>query len=174
MMRTSFWLYLESAGSNKNIQELKQKYGQESVVAAQEFWSGRILNPTTTREHVEALLESPDYFDSSILAYYLPQRPGYHYVFEFDPNRNLLLNSGYRRIGSPLDFSLPPLGSEALKVYISSLVEISATASEVELYLGIPTNKYGWWPIEVWEYSNGICLTLRHRLVEIVELIEPY
>lgn len=172
MTRTSFWLYLESAGSNEIIQGLKQQYGEESVIKAQEFWSGRILNPTTTREQVEALLGTPDYFDSVKLAYALPQRPGYHYVFEFDPDRNLLLNNGYRRLGSPREILQPSFESENWEVYCSHLVEICATASEIELYLGIPTVKYGWWPIEVWEYNNSIRLTLRHGLVETGELIE--
>jgi hypothetical protein len=115
---------------------------------------------------VEAALGPPDEADGSTLLYRLTQRPGYAYSFHFDPTRGLLLHAGYRRLGpAPASPPRPRTPAEVI-VYRTRLAELGATESEILEWLGMPSDRTGWWPVETWEYPGGLALNLRHGVVE--------
>lgn len=115
---------------------------------------------------MEAALGPPDEADGSTLLYRLTQRPGYAYSFHFDPTRGLLLHAGYRRLGpAPASPPRPRTPAEVI-VYRTRLAELGATESEILEWLGMPSDRTGWWPVETWEYPGGLALNLRHGVVE--------
>jgi hypothetical protein len=156
-----FALYLETAGPSEAAKRLRDQVGAEVVEALKKRWSGRLLSPQTTLEQVEAALGPPNRRDGFMIGYELPTPPGYLYVFEFDPQQKNLRESGFRHI-DPL--SMPPVSSD-VESYNRKLIEIGATKPELRASLGEPTNWYGWWPEETWEYPNGLILQLRHGVV---------
>ena len=160
----SFGLYLEASGPGEETRKVRDEIGEEAMQAARSAWSD-ILSLKTSPEDVKLRLGKPDYEDDHMLAYLFPTRPGYRYVFEFDPRRGLLLRSEYRRIGASPSPPGPPVDASDWQVYARKLSVIGATAQEVQAWLGDPVQQYGWWPIETWEYPNGL-LNLRHGVVE--------
>jgi hypothetical protein len=156
-----FALCLETAGPSEAAKRLRDQIGAEGVEALRKAWSGRLLGPQTTLEQVEVALEAPNSRDGSMVGYRLPTHPGYLYVFEFDPQRKNLRESGFRRVDA---LHAPPITSN-VESYARRLIEIGATKLELRASLGEPTNWHGWWPEEIWAYPNGLRLQLRHGIV---------
>ena len=153
--RAGFSLYLEAAGAGQRPRRFRESVGEEAVAGARADWSGRILDPETTADDVVRALGAPDERAPEELAYALPHRPGYLYVFQFARGGKHLLASFFRRRDQR---SLPPLGA--------ALAAAGATAEEVRAVLGAPSAVDGWWPNDTWHYASGLILNLRHGVVE--------
>lgn len=162
--RNSFSLYLETSGPGALAQRASERAGQEAVLAARDLWSGRLTSPQTKAETIVAALGLPDVSQDGVLQYALTSRPGYLYVFEFSPGQGFLMWSGFRRAGAMPSFQGDAAAFEQLPARLAAL---GATATEVRVWLGEPRDISGWWPIENWEYSSGLTLSLRHGVVEV-------
>jgi hypothetical protein len=160
--RESFAMYLETAGPGEAVVRWRRLLGPLAVEAASARWSGRLLGPHTTPEDVVAALGPPDHRDGTRLGYALPTRSGYFYTFEFDARSGRLSRSGFVRTeAAPVPDAVvsdrSPLPQE--------LADVGATAEEIEAWLGPPASRYGWWPVETWEYAGGPVVRLRHGVV---------
>lgn len=160
--RWSFAVYLEAAGPGKATRLMQQRVDEKTIRDARTLWSGQLLGPDITPEKVEAALGAPDHQKDFTMSYALPTRPGFLYVFDFDPFTRCLRSSGFKRSGA--NIFCPP--DEVSSLTQHKLAELGATADEVRSWLGEPSEVYGWWPIETWEYSSGLILEFRHGVVE--------
>ena len=117
------------------------------------------------REDVIAALGPPDDEDELTLSYALPTRVGYLYSFSFadDSHPRRLRSSGFRRVDGR---GTANVDATARRELPRKLAEAGATADEVRSWLGSPAREYGWWPVEAWEYPDGLILQLRHAVVE--------
>jgi len=158
----SFASYLEASGPGQVAERKRHEMGADAFDALHKLWSGRITTPGTTPDQIEAALGPPQSRDAFTLAYQLPTRRGYHYVFEYDTSGRTLKRSGFRRTGSVT----PPTKTSDVASYKQKLIEIGATDFELDEWLGRPADRYGWWPEEVLDYPNGLSLRLRHGVVE--------
>lgn len=162
--RASFAMYLETAGPGEAAERMRRWCGPTALRDVQDFWSGRLTGPHATVERVLEMLGPPDDQGDSILRYELPTRPEYVYTFEFgSPNRNLRW-CGFRRSGA---LPVPWVRESDPVQFAGELARTGATAEEIRTWLGAPAREYGWWPIEVWEYVDGLVLQLRHGVVEV-------
>jgi hypothetical protein len=157
-----FAMYIEASGSGESSNRLREKIGSVAVKELRSQWSGRLTTPETTPDQVQAALGPPDHADSSSLRYILPGHPGYVYVFEFASERKVLRRCGFQRLTA----RPAPTRSSDLDSYKRELVNMGATSSELRDWLGDPPSSYGWWPEEIWEYSDALILRLRHGVVE--------
>jgi hypothetical protein len=159
----SFTVFIETAGPGHAAEAMRRRFGASQSAAAQREWSGRLLGPDKTPEQVEDALGPADVREERLLGYRLPTRPDHRYEFRFAGSPPRLVGSGFERIEgrgrSQLSGSTPAqLAAE--------LARIQGTESEVLAALGVPVNRFGWWPIETWAYSDGTELELRHGVVE--------
>jgi len=161
--RRSFAIYLETAGPGERAEHVKRLLGPAAVQAAHDRWRTRLTGLGTAAEDVIALLGPPDEHDESTLRYALPTRRGYLYTFDFAPHGRGLCWSGFRRV----DGVAAPRGDVSDPMQLCrNLAKIGATGEEVHSWLGVPAETYGWWPVETWEYSDGLVLQFRHGIVE--------
>ena len=114
-----------------------------------------------TRLELIALLGPPDRSDDRRLAYDLGTRSGYLYQMRFS-EAGLFAGAGFIRQG--IRPSMPEIERRAS--LSTRLAGIGATASEVREWLGAPRHETGWWPIESWEYEDGLIVEFRHEMVE--------
>ena len=164
--RESFGQYLEASGPGTRAEETRRLLGAETVATLRLRWNGRLLNNTVTPDEVRRALGVPDRETDTTLGYILPQRPGYLYTFVFDFSRgHHLAGSGFERIEP-----IAPMGadrrSDSLDEIVSSLMNSGSTMSEVRAQIGVPAKTYGWWPIETFEYTDGLELTFRHGILD--------
>ena len=161
--RESFGLYLETTGPGEAAERMRRRVGPDAVGAAHSRWSGRLTGPQTTVEDVTASLGQPDESSGLTLSYALATRPGYIYTFDFDSHARRLRASGFTRVDA---IAFPPGALSDVAQLPLRLAQVGATAEEVRTWLGAPVREYGWWPIETWEYRDGLTLQLRHGVVE--------
>ena len=163
--RQSFGIYLETAGPGNAAARMRREVGSVAARALYERWSGRIIDLRTTPEDVIAALGPPDDEDELTLSYALPTRVGYLYSFSFadDSHPRRLRSSGFRRVDGR---GTANVDATARRELPRKLAEAGATADEVRSWLGSPAREYGWWPVEAWEYPDGLILQLRHAVVE--------
>jgi hypothetical protein len=108
------------------------------VAAARAEFSGRILIGVSTLEEIVALLGEPDTRVGSAIAYHLPARPEYRYVFDFDDGTGSLVRAGYQRVGPSPSPPTPPAGRRENARFVTELAALGATEREVRLWLGDP------------------------------------
>jgi hypothetical protein len=159
----SFAIYLETSGPGESARRIRRRFPSALVEVARDRWSGRLLRPKTTSGIVEAALGPPAARDEFMMGYALPMRPGYMYTFDFDSPTRLLRASGFRR-SEAIHFPFHDVSNPTQ--LRQKLGEIGATTNEVRSWLGVAAGEYGWWPVETWEYSNGLILEFRHGVVE--------
>lgn len=164
--RESFGQYLEAAGPGPHAEQARQLLGAEQLAALGKRWSGTLLTAAVTADDVRQVLGVPDRQTKGSLGYALSQRPGYLYTFVFDLSRgNHLSSSGFERIEPRPIFGVNRHATSSQEVVLS-LMDAGATMSEAKAHLGEPLRVYGWWPVEILEYSDGLELTFRHRILE--------
>ena len=164
--RETFSLFLEGAGPGDRAKRAREQAGEAAFEAARAAWSGKLLGPSVTAAAVEAALGPPDRREGSTLGYTLPGRPDHLYVFDFDPRRGVLLESGYRPTWLQREAPEPPRGPADHAAYRARLAAIGATASELRRWLGEPDGEDGWWPLSTFHYADGLSIELRHGMVE--------
>jgi len=161
-----FALFLESAGSGDAAAEAVRRHGAVAVAAARAEFSGRILVGVSTMPEIVALLGEPDSRAASAIAYLLPARPEYRYVFDFHDTSGTLLRAGYHRVGPSPSPPTPPAGRRENARFVRIAELAGATEREVRLWLGDPTEEFDWWPISDWVYAAGLVIEFRHGVVE--------
>jgi hypothetical protein len=161
-----FALFLESAGSGDAAAHAVRRHGSVAVAAARAEFSGRILIGVSTMPEIVRLLGEPDTRAASAIAYALPARPEYRYVFDFHDISGSLLCAGFHRVGPSPAPPTPPAGRRENARFVTELAALGATQREVRLWLGDPTEEFGWWPISDWVYDAGLVIEFRHGVVE--------
>lgn len=164
--RESFGFYLEASGPGEQAENTRRKLGGERVEILKRKWSGTLIAPSTAPDRVCSYLGTPELTGATRIGYQLPQRPNYFYTFAFDTAKRLT-ESGFERI-SPVAMPASDNTFFNLDDHVAALIAAGATAREVRAGLGEPDVRYGWWPIETWEYAGLVVLTLRHGILESV------
>jgi hypothetical protein len=165
-VRQRFALYLESAGPGEASAQAVRRHGAVAVAAARAEFMGRIVIGATTAPEIAAMLGEPDVRAASAIAYVMPARPDYRYVFEFDDGSGVLLRAGYHRAGASPSPPALPEGRRDNARFVGQLAALGATEREVRLWLGDPEAELGWWPITDWVYAAGLVIEFRHGVVQ--------
>lgn len=157
-----FGMYLETVGFGVSAHKFREKIGEEATKSLHSVWSGQIVVGQTTPDSILALLGHPNYYTEKTISYLLGQRTDYCYTFTFDSMCQVLVEHGYQRIKKLVQ---PAEKDTKWQAYLNYLTTEGATTHEVMKWLGEPLDRYGWWPIEIWEYTNQRQIHFLHGIV---------
>lgn len=163
--REEFSAYLQLALPAQKVTGLPRSIDESEANRICAVWRDRAILTvlTTVRGQVLAVLGPADGESTPMeLRYKLPYQPGYIYVFDFDLE-DRLIGSGFDR-EAPATKPFEDLGADPQR-NVERLITLGATAAELEEWFGPPIERSGWWPMEWWEYPNGIRLSLRHGIL---------
>lgn len=164
LTRTSFALFIATAGPGREAAAARATAGEEVVEAVRERWSGRVLGLELGRAEVEAVLGPADERGEDTLAYHLPGFERHLFTFAFD-ERGRQRRAAFQRRGPAPPMPPPPAAAEAPDDYLRTLAALGVTEDELVALLGPPLDRIGWWPSEELTFANGWKIELRHGVV---------
>jgi hypothetical protein len=159
-----FGVYLETVGTAISARTCRAIIGEQATIALSAVFSGQIVVGRSTLGSIVDLLGKPHSCTMVSMSYLLEQKPDYAYTFTFDSECHLLTEHGYQRTNPLIQ---PSQSDSDWQGYLHCLTTAGATTHEVIRWFGKPINRWGWWPIEVWEYSHQRQIQFIHGIASV-------